>query len=138
MGGGRGGVELDPLVALQDSSKPLRSKLLAVPKYRERYLQMMKILAERELDWATLGAKVEAYGKLLKPYIEADTRKLTSTEAFEQTVFGANAPEGRGRMSLQTFAEQRRKYLLNHPEISKVPKAEIGPVRGAEKKSASK
>ena len=45
-GRGRGGrgmfggasAELDPLVGLDDTTKPLRSKLLAVPALRERYL----------------------------------------------------------------------------------------------------
>lgn len=131
MGGGGRGVELDPLIALQDSSKPLRSKLLAVPKYRERYLQMVKIIAKEQLDWTKLGPKVETYGKLIKPYVEADTRKLTSSEAFSQTVFAEKA-EG-GRTTVKQFAEQRQKYLLGYPEISKLKDEEIAPAKGAKK-----
>ena len=74
MGGVGRGIELDPLTGMQDTSKPLRGKLLAVPKYRERYLQMVKIIAKEQLDWAKLGPKVESYGKVIKPFIEADTR----------------------------------------------------------------
>jgi spore coat protein CotH len=132
MAGGRG-VELDPLTGLQDSSKPLRSKLLAVPKYRERYLQMVKTIANEQLDWAKLGPKVEQYAKLIKPYVEADTRKLSSNESFAQTVLGESAPEGRGRMSIQQFAQQRQKYLLGYGEISKLKDEEIAPAKGAKK-----
>lgn len=131
MAGGGRGLELDPLVALQDSSKPLRSKLLAVPNYRERYLQMVKIIAKEQLDWAKLGPKVETYGKLIKPFVEGDTRKLTSSEAFQQSVFADTAE--RGRTTLKQFTEQRQKYLLNYPEISKLKDEEIAPARGAKK-----
>lgn len=131
MGGGGRGMELDPLTGMQDTTKPLRSKLLAVPKYRERYLQMVKIIAKEQLDWAKLGPKVEAYGKVIKPFIEADTRKLSSTEAFNQTVFAADAE--RGRSTLKQFAEQRQKYLLSYPEISKLKEEVIAPAKGAQK-----
>lgn len=131
MGGGGRGVELDPLIGLQDSSKPLRSKLLAVPKYRERYLQMVKIIAKEQLEWSKLGPKVEQYGKLIKPLVEGDTRKLTSTEAFNQSVFAETAE--RGRTTLKQFAEQRQKYLLSYPEISKLKDEEIAPAKKAVK-----
>jgi hypothetical protein len=47
-------VTLDPLVGIDDTSKPLRSKLLAVPALRARYLSYVREIAERWLDWQTL------------------------------------------------------------------------------------
>jgi hypothetical protein len=47
---GAGGVELDPLVGADDTSRPLRSKLLAVPALRARYLKYVRDIAERWLD----------------------------------------------------------------------------------------
>ena len=49
-------VSLDPLVGLDDASKPLRSKLLAVPALRARYLRYVREIAERWLDWQYAGA----------------------------------------------------------------------------------
>src|SRR5207249_12155300 len=40
------GVELDPLVGLDDARKPLRSKLLAVPALRAKYLEYVRTIAE--------------------------------------------------------------------------------------------
>ena len=126
-GGGRrpgagGNVELDPLVGLVDKSKPLRSRLLAVPSLKAKYLAHVKQIAEESLDWKTLGPVVAQYEKLISKEIEADTKKLTSYAAFQQTVSGTAAPEGeqRGRphMGLKQFADQRRAFLLNHPEIN--------------------
>jgi hypothetical protein len=112
-GGPRGGsYELDPLVGLDDQSKPLRGKLLAVPALRERYLAHMRELAERQLDWERLSATVARYVALIEPELEADTRKLSSIEEFEQSLSEAPAGETAGRHSLYEFARRRREYLL--------------------------
>jgi hypothetical protein len=119
------GVELDPLVSVKDAKKPLLSKLLAVPALRERYLAYIKDIAEKWLDWEKLGPIAKQYGGLIAEDVRLDTRKLESTAAFEKSIEGeseAPNPEQRGprrSISLKSFAEQRRAYLLNHPEVKK-------------------
>jgi len=117
------GVDLDPLIGLDDARKPLRSKLLAVPALRDRYLRHVAEIADRWLDWGQLGPIVARYRTLIGPEVEADTRKLSSAEAFARSVADAPAaaenPPGRGRTmpSLREFADRRRKYLLDYPGI---------------------
>jgi spore coat protein CotH len=126
-GFGGGGVDLDPLMGLNDTRKPLRSKLLAVPALKTRYLQYVKAIAEESLDWSTLGPIVASYRALIDQEVKADTRKLDSYEEFlhlTADVAGPDGPRtGRGpaKMSLRAFADQRRKYLLEHSEIKKLP-----------------
>ncbi len=132
-GGPGGGVELDPLVGLDDPAKPLRSRLLAVPEYRTRYLGYVRDLAERWLDWERLGPLARRYHELIAEAVRADTRKLFSTEAFLRSLEGPAeaAPAGEParsrfgpggeKMPLKTFVERRRAYLLNHPEVRAVP-----------------
>ena len=79
-----GGVELDPLVGLDDARKPLRSRLLAVPSLRARYLAHVRTIAEEWLDWKKLGPVVAQYRALIEKEVEADTRKLTSLAAFQK------------------------------------------------------
>jgi spore coat protein CotH len=140
-GGGRGGpggpggmprvngVELDPLVGLDDAHKPLRSKILAVPALKERYLRHVRTLAEESLDWKKLGPVVAQYRALIEKEVEADTRKLDSFAEFQNltadTVSAERAAPRRGppQMSLRAFADQRRKYLLDLPAV-KPPGAE--------------
>lgn len=116
------GVKLDPLVGLEDAKKPLRSRLLAVPALRARYLAHVRTIAEDSLDWAKLGPVVAQYRGLIGREIAADTRKLSSHAAFEaltaDTPDAGEAPR-RGAMALRAFAEQRRAYLLSLPEIQK-------------------
>ncbi len=104
------GVELDPLIAANDASKPLISKLLAVPAWRERYLGYVREIAEKHLDWSRLGPAAGRYHALIADAVKADTRKLDPTEDFEKSVDG-EAGEG-GHITLKAFAEQRRAYLL--------------------------
>jgi hypothetical protein len=127
MGGGANikGVELDPLFAANDASKPLISKLLAVPALRARYLVYVRDIAEKWLDWNKLGPIAERYHSLIATEVKADTRKLESTAAFIQglteDVRGGwgGPPGGGGTIGLKNFADQRRVFLLNLPEVKK-------------------
>jgi len=123
-GGGGGGIALDPLVALDDPRKPLRSKVLAVPSLKARYLEHVRTIAEKSLDWNSLGPVVKQYRALVEKEIELDTRKLTSFDAFvkvtaDEAVTEAPMPGRRAEMSLRSFADQRRKFLLDYKEAKK-------------------
>ena len=97
-----GGPELDPLIGLTDDTKPLRSKLLAVPSLRTKYLGYIRQVATKWLDWNTVGPLAQRYQALVADDVRKDTRKLDTFEAFES---GVNA--------LKTFTERRRTFLLN-------------------------
>ena len=117
--------ELDPLVAVKDESKPLLSKLLAVPSLRARYLGYVREIAETWLDWNKLGPLAKQYQALIADAVKADTRKLDSTEAFLNGVDGAASlqtatrrPGAPQQLSLKSFAEKRRAFLLSHPAMT--------------------
>ncbi len=140
---GSTGVNMDPLIGLNDTTKPLRSKLLAVPSLRKRYLSFVRTIAEDDLNWERLGKTVEQYATLISPFLEADTKKLTSFDAFKTAVSGdatptAAAPQeggggpgfgpmgGRGpRLSIRQFADQRSQFLLNHDEIKTLSRVDF-------------
>ncbi len=108
--GGRGfgprvGVDLDPLVGLDDATKPLRSKLLAVPELRARYLFYVRDIAVRWLDWQKLEPMLTEHQRLIAADVKGDTRKLYSFEAFGAGLAGSED-------SLRDFVERRRAFLL--------------------------
>jgi hypothetical protein len=120
------GLKLDPLHGVNDATKPLRSRLLAVPALRERYLGYVRDIATQWLDWERLGPVARQYQALIAEAVKADTRKLDSTEAFLKGIEG-DLPVAAGGFrpgppapSLRAFAEQRRDYLLNYtpPPVS--------------------
>ncbi len=118
-GPGGGGYTLDPLAGLNNSRGPLRSRLLAVPSLRTKYLKYVHTLANDALDWKKLGLVVSQYRALIEKEVELDTRKLSGLEEFRRST-ADTAPDGfAARSSLRAFADARRSYLLNHPEVKK-------------------
>ena len=89
---------------------PLRSRLLAVPQLRERYLQYVNQIAEDSLAWQKLGGVVSEYRDLIDPLVKADTRKLSSYEAFVAATRSGTDKAGQ-QMSLHKFAVERSEYL---------------------------
>ncbi|MFO0783582.1 MAG: CotH kinase family protein [Phycisphaerales bacterium] len=109
-------ITLDPLVGLDDAAKPLRSKLLAVPALRQRYLSYVKQLATA-MQWERMGPTVQRLRTLLKPLVEADTRKAFSDESFDrETSSGADG-------QLRLFFEKRSAYLLGYSPRASAPAA---------------
>jgi hypothetical protein len=118
------GVELDPLIAVDDPGKPLLSKLLAVPSLRTRYLTYIRDIATTWLDWNKLGPLTQNYYALIREQVKADTRKLAAFDAFEKgPVEDTEEQTFRGprtHLSLKTFVEKRRTFLLDHPAIQQL------------------
>jgi hypothetical protein len=112
-GAPRGGADLDPLIGVDDPAKPLRSKLLAVPALRERYLLYVRDIAEHWLDWRTLRPMVREWQALIEPDVSVDTRKIYSTDAFYADVGdSADAELPGSERTLRGFIERRRAFLL--------------------------
>jgi hypothetical protein len=97
---------------------PLRSKLLSIPKLQTRYLQYMRTIATDHMDWKKMGPQVEQFRDLIAKEVKADTRKLTTWDAF-QTATNTKSPTKAG--SLREFFEKRTEFLLNHEKIKNLP-----------------
>lgn len=111
------------MVSLNDTNKPLVSRLLSVPAYKARYLGYVKDIAEKWLDWNTLGPIATQYHELIAEDVRRDTRKLDSTAAFEKSLSDEAASEeqrgfrGPPTTSLKNFAEKRRAFLLKNAAV---------------------
>jgi hypothetical protein len=104
-----------------------------VPELRKQYLDHVQTIARDWLDWAKLGPLVAQYRALIEKPLEADTRKLMSIDAFRAATAdqpsgeaGRAAPAGMrrgpGSTPLRTFADARRKYLLDYQPPSSEPR----------------
>lgn len=144
-----GGVNLDPLIGMDDLRKPLRSRLLAVPSLRAKYLDNVRTLAEKSLDWSVIGPFIARQRTLIEQAIAEDTKKLSSLEQFRRVTSdqlppmpqpgggageadappaGPGAAPG-GGMTLRLFFEQRRRFLLNHPALNQPATDPIAPAQ---------
>jgi hypothetical protein len=116
---------------------PLRSRLLAVPSLRAKYLKNMRTIAEKSLDWKKLGPLVRQYRALIAKEVERDTRKLYTLEEFKSAVAdkAPAASGGRGgNHNLRAFVEGRRAYLLGYPAIRQLGQGPGGAPAGEAKK----
>jgi hypothetical protein len=93
----------DPLVGLNDPSKPLRSKLLAVPALRAKYLAYTKEMATKWLDWKVLEPVITKYQGMIAADVKTDTRKIYSYGEFEE-----------GPILLKQLVDRRRMMILNY------------------------
>ena len=105
-GFGGGGPQLDPLVTADDPSKPLRSKLLAVPALRQKYLGYVRDIATRWLDWNAISPMLTTNHNLIAAEVKTDTRKLYDYAGFQAGI----APTGN---PLKSFLDNRRTFLLS-------------------------
>ena len=103
--GGGGGASLNPLISQNDASKPIISKILAVPALRAKYLGFVREIAQKSLDWNALGPVVKQYRDLIAADVARETHKLFSTEEFPR----GTADDG----TLRGFIDQRRQFLLS-------------------------
>ncbi len=120
-GSAKRGPDLDPFIGSEDPNKVLLSRLVAVPALRTRYLAYVKDIAEKWLDWERLGPFARQYQALIDADVKADTRKLDSYDAFQKLVETDLVRGNQTIMSLKTFCDQRREFLLNYPDIKKLP-----------------
>jgi hypothetical protein len=87
---------------------------------RKRYLEYVRDIAQKWLDWQTLGPIAARHHALIAKAVAADTRKLDSTESFLKNLTDDVQSEGgfgsRVKISLKRFADLRRAYLLRYQE----------------------
>jgi len=118
--GGRGGgprdAKADPLGYMDDPLKALRNKLLAVPEYRAKYLEYVRQIAQNALDWSKVEPRINAWRTLIRADVEADTRKLYSTEEFTAAALGGGEAVPPAT-TIKGFILERREYLLAHPSV---------------------
>ena len=85
------------------------ARLLEVDAWREQYLDHVRELATVELNWETLGRRVEHWKALIVEDVDQDPF-MTGRERFLQNLDGPSN-------SLKANAAQRRRFLLNHDEL---------------------
>jgi hypothetical protein len=106
---------LDPLAGADHPQRPLLSRLLAVPEYRQRYLGYIRDINSKWLNWERFSALVLQERALIADDVRRDEHKLFSTEAFESSLIRNPSSKrdelGSANVSLKKFVEQRHDFL---------------------------
>jgi hypothetical protein len=116
-----------PLADAERADRPVTRALLSVPEWRARYLSFVRLLANKELRWSKLEPEISRLHSMIDSIVQADSRKLESYDAFTKSIVregesATSGAEGRGRgrgaPALKNFIEDRRAFLLGHPELA--------------------
>lgn len=104
------------------TSKPLLSRVLAVPELRQRYMAHYRT-AREDLDWAYFGPIFAAHRALIEPHVQADTKKIYSFALFQNNFssnvnLGLPGLAGGNLIGIQQFVEQRAAFLAGNGELA--------------------
>ena len=106
-----GGIFADPFHGeALTTERPLTARLFAIDSYRQRYLAHLRTILNETFHWEHFEPKVAAYKALIESDIFSDTIKETSNADFL-----ADTDPNNG--TLRTFVDDRRSFLLSHPEL---------------------
>ena len=94
---------------------------MANEKFKTRYLQNIRTIAEELLTWKNLGPRVRQMRDLIENEVDADTRKLTTINAFRAAT-SDRLPDDPQATTLRSFVEKRSAFLLDHTAIKALPK----------------
>jgi spore coat protein CotH len=94
------------------ADRPLVSRLLAVPSHLETYHGYLEELINGPFSPEVMEARIDELANMIRPYVEADTLKFHSTEAFEkglgEDVATSTRMTGMGiNIGLKAFVAQR-------------------------------
>lgn len=74
------------------NSRPLFTRLLSVPAFRARYLQIYQGLVERVVVAEPVLRRMESWRALIRPYVARETERLTTMEEFDRAMTTAAGP----------------------------------------------
>ena len=102
--------------------RPLLFKLLNDPYYRKVYSAHMRTIIEESLDTAQIRVNIENLQSLAYNAASQDNNKVfTMNEYYNNTESAIWAAFNWGFGGILSTVNERKQFLLNHPEISLIP-----------------
>ncbi len=105
----------DPDSQITNPFRPLLSRMLAVPRWRERYLHCIRTVTDDWIDWARIEPWVTRYRALIDAEMQKDPVAIYPYTWFRQSV----AQDVGGFAGLEPFVRKRRAWLLADARIAK-------------------
>ena len=102
---------LDPFVHQNNANRPVISKLLNVPEFRQRYLSHMRTILREDFNPETMNGRIDHYVEIIQESIEKDPIKDFTMSEFRSAI-----------AELKNLIKSRYDFLISHEEIS-----ELGP-----------
>ena len=104
-------VQQPALAMLDEATRPLVRRLLAVPAWRERYLFYLHTITEQTLRQEVILPRLTAWLKLAGEYVRQDVHSLTGYDAFVRALSEPSTNAAEAKRSLLALVEARGKVL---------------------------
>lgn len=115
--------QMDPLLHINNPSRPFIQKLLANPKYKKTYIAHLRTILQEYFNnnqYLTRGQNLQG---LIAEAVQSDPNKLYSYANFQANLT-ANITAGNSTIpGISTLMEARKAYLNSHAELLNVPPA---------------
>lgn len=130
-----GGLPGGGLPGGRNNARPLLTKLWSIPEYKERYLQIYRRLTETVYLPESIGTRAQTLQAMIRPWLEADTQKLSTLAAFDASLTqplttggfpgfpGPGGPGGPGgaQPGIRTLLDARAAWLKSQFETIQSP-----------------
>lgn len=114
-------IAMDPLLHLNNISRPLISKIMANPSYKKRYLAHLRTIMDDAITnkhYSNIGTQLQ---QLITAAATQDNNKFFPTPAFIsnlQNDYIANGPNGKTYPGLISLSTQRNNFLSNNTALN--------------------
>ena len=102
---------LDPFVHQNNANRPVISKLLNVPEFRQRYLSHIRTILREDFNPKIMNGRIDHFVEIIQESIEKDPIKDFTMSEFRSAI-----------AELKDLIKSRYDFLISHEEIS-----ELGP-----------
>ena len=102
---------LDPFVHQNNANRPVISKLLNVPEFRQRYLSHIRTILREDFNPKIMNGRIDNFVEIIQESIEKDPIKDFTMSEFRSAI-----------AELKDLIKSRYDFLISHEEIS-----ELGP-----------
>lgn len=112
-------IQYSPLAEIDNSRRPLISKLLRNSTYRKIYLAHMRTIINDFLKNGQLVKRAEAMMKEIEPTVKQDELKLYTYEHFKNALDKTMISGPDHVIGIRQLMDKRTEFLLKHPLFNK-------------------
>ncbi len=116
-------IQYSPLAEIDNTKRPLISKLLKNPLYRKIYLAHLRTIVNEQLKSGKLNTRAQAMIKDIDAAVKQDTMKLYSYADFQKSLDQSMVDGPDHVIGLRQLMDKRSTWLLKHPLLTKAPPA---------------
>ncbi|MEO6040072.1 MAG: CotH kinase family protein, partial [Saprospiraceae bacterium] len=112
-------IQYSPLAEIDNTKRPLISKLLKNPLYRKIYLAHLRTIVNEQLKTGKLVSRAQSLMKDIEGLVKQDTMKLYTYNDFQKSLDQTMVDGPDHVIGLRQLMDKRTAWLIKHPLLNK-------------------